>query len=290
MDLFALLIGINDYPSRPLTQCVNDVGKFEKYLLSQSQFFTKTQITKLLNKEATRDKVIEHISNILQNAKDDDVALIYYSGHGALQESGGHFPEEHDGLLECMVCYADGPITSDQLLSDKELRYLLYKLKSKPHLVTIFDACHSGDMVRGLPRDEDDDGMIKRITGVFEARNVDSFLFKSDHEVEKSPKGNILQFEIPFKNHVHIAACLSSESSWEDREGGVFTRYLLKLLEATQGNLNYLDIARWAKISLKNITKKNQTPVITVQGEGAISAHSSWLNLHPKGVSFPQGL
>lgn len=36
---------------------------------------------------------------------------------------------------------------------------------------------------------------------------------------------------------------MQDESSWEDGDGGVFTRYLLELLKATEGKLSYLDIA-----------------------------------------------
>ncbi len=290
MDLYALLIGINSYPSKPLTQCVSDVGKVETYLTSLKSSFGKIFIKKLLNDDATRKNIIEQIQTFFSAAKDDDVALIYYSGHGAQEETAGLFPDEQDGLLECMVCWSAEEFSTSQLLADKELRYLLTKIKTSPHLVTIFDACHSGDIVRAFRMDETDPGRIKRIAGVFEARDYNTFVFAGDQTVESKQPNGSRQVRIPFKNHVHLAACLSSESSWEDSKGGVFTRYLLDLLQNTKGNLSYVDITRWAKISLKNITEKNQTPTITVQGKGKMNAQSSWLNLYPSGASLPEGL
>lgn len=97
------------------------------------------------------------------------------------------------------------------------------------------------------------------------------------------------QLFIPAKNHIHIAACQSSESSWEDGDGGVFTRYLLELLKATEGKLSYLDITRWAKLSMQDVTSEKQTPTIYTVGEGKTLATDSWLNMHPKGFAMPQG-
>ncbi|MGI9542499.1 MAG: caspase family protein [Cyclobacteriaceae bacterium] len=289
MILYALLIGINDYPENPLHQCVADVEKMDDYLKSQEPKFDALEVKSLKNSEATREQVISQIQEHLGKANDADVAFLYYSGHGAQEQTAGLFSDEHDGLLECLVCYDEGEITTRQLLANKEIRYLLHKLPADPHLVTVFDACHSGDIVRSFHLGSNgDDGMVKRISGTFDPRSFEDFIFAEDESVT-SKTGDRLEVFIPFKNHLHIAACLSSESSWEDWQGGVFTRYLLKLLESTQGNLSYLDITRWAKISMKDVTRKKQSPTISVQGEGSISAQSSWLNLHPEGVSFPDG-
>lgn len=289
MNLYALLIGINDYPTRPLQQCVKDTGKIETYLNSIKSQFGNTYIKKILNKDATRKNIIDSINTFFTSATDEDVALIYYSGHGAQEESAGYFPDEQDGLLECMVCYSTGAITSAQFLADKELRYLLYKLNTNPHLITIFDACHSGDIVRAFHQEEDFESRPKRVAGAFEARPYASFVFAGDSEVEKIQPDGSRKIFIPFKNHIHLAACLSEQTSWEDGKGGVFTRYLTELLKTTNSELTYLDIARWAKISLKTVTDKNQTPLVTLQGEGKLNVNSPWLNLKPKRKSFWEG-
>ncbi len=287
MKIYALLVGINDYPFKPLSQCVNDVGKMNEYLESLEPEFGKPEIISLLNTEATKEKVVETIRSLFGKATKDDVALLYYSGHGAQEQTAGLFPEEHDGLLDCLVCYSSEPTSTDQFLANKEIRYVFHQLPNNPHLVTVIDSCHSGDIVRAFDSEGDDGGMIRRISGTFPAREYHNFLFAGDETI-KQKTGQGERIFIPFKNHIHIAACISSESSWEDSNGGVFTRYLINLLESTQGNLSYLDIARWAKISLRGVTKKKQTPTITVQGEGPLNANSPWLKLHPVGA-FPQG-
>lgn len=290
MKLYALLIGINDYPVRALAQCVKDAEKVENYLRNLSNSFSEVNIKKLLDENATKENIILAIREFISLATDTDVALIYYSGHGAQEETAGRFPEEHDGLMECLVCYDAESLDTAQLLADKEIRYLLSQLPYQPHLVTLFDCCHSGDIVRAFYEEgENDDYMIRRISGGFPAREYDDFLFAHDPDVETILADGSKKVNIHFKNHIHIAACQSGESSWEDSKGGVFTRYLLTLLERTQGNLTYHDIARWSKISLKQITEKQQTPQISVQGGGRMSADQSWLNMHPEGVDFPKG-
>lgn len=277
MQIYALLVGIDEYPVRPLAQCVNDAKKMKTYLESLPEgveVATKT----ILNKEATKAAIEVAIKDHLGKAGDDDVALFYYSGHGAQEISAGRFRDEHDGLLECLVsCPAEGQ-ESGYLLADKELRYLFSQLPNNPHLVTIFDSCHAGDSVRSVGAEATTSGQKKRLAGKFPARNYDEFIF-SNVVTEAQLKSSHLIDHFPFKNSVHIAACSARELSWEDENGGVFTRYLLQLLEATQGQINYLEIARWANISLKDITDKKQSPTISVQGEGELTAYSPWLKM-----------
>ena len=288
MNLKALLIGINAYPSNPLRQCVSDMVKMSNYLDSLNGQFSEVSIKTMQDNEATKDNIILAVQNHLSQAGDDDVALLYYSGHGAQEQCPGLFADVHDGLLECIVCYDEkDSLSSQQLLASKEIRYLLSGLPYNPHLVTIFDACHSGDIVRSLHAAETDTTkQIKRISGAFPARPYSEFIFAEDETVVTFVDDKKQVF-IPAKNHIHIAACLSSESSWENSKGGVFTGYLLNLLKATDGHLSYLDITRWAKISIQEVTREKQTPAIAVFGEGKWNATNSWLKLHPGTTSLP---
>ena len=142
-----------------------------------------------------------------------------------------------------------------------------------PHLVTIIDACHSGDIVRAFHADDTKGNKrIKRIAGTFPARPFKDFLFAADKTLVTNDQGP-KQLFIPAKNHIHIAACQSSESSWEDGDGGVFTRYLLELLKATEGKLSYLDITRWAKLSMQDVTSEKQTPTKMCIRDSVYPAH-----------------
>lgn len=279
MKLHALLIGINDYISAPLSQCVSDAEKMEKYLGEIAHHFEATDITVLRNTDATKEEIVRTLTGKLELATDDDVFLMYYSGHGAYEKTENLFADVHNGMMECLVPYftkAD-QATPGYLLADKEIRYLLSGAKHNPHIITIFDCCHSGDMVRDI-----NDLAIKRLADPFSPRKYDRFIFsntipESAFDGGQRPVADLL----PFKNHVHIAACLSSESAWENGAGGVFTGYLLQILRKTGGKLHYQAISRWAKLSLQDMTKAKQTPTISVQGEGPVHRYSPWLNLFP---------
>ncbi len=288
MNLHAILIGINEYELSPLQQCVNDVHKIEGYLNSLPKGHTTISIKKLTNKDASKINIVKAITSISDTATDDDVVLLYYSGHGAQEEASGRFSDAYTGLIECLVCYHEqNSEDEDYLLANKEIRYLFSKFKHHPHLVSVFDCCHSGDIVRAV-NDTNDDSRQRKMSKVFPARAYENFVFSKEID-EDSISSQRLASILSYKNSVNISACQSSESSWEDSNGGVFTRYLLQLLNAKDSKINYLDIAKWAKISLKDVTNKKQTPTISVQGEGKIDHYSSWLGLYPEQNLDDQG-
>lgn len=280
MKLYGLLIGIDEYTVSRLNQCVNDIAKVEGYLNTLEDRFEAVHLKKIIDKAATKETIVDQIRTFLAQASDDDVALLYYSGHGAQEATNGRFADEHSGRIDCLVAY-DGDRESGFLLADKELRYLFSKFKNDPYLITVFDCCHSGDMVRSFIEIETGEVKSRRLNDSFPARDYHQFVF-SDELRETDLKAQRLSALIPYKNGVHIAACLSTESSWEDGQGGVFTRYLMQLLKAKDSKISYQDIAKWAKISLRDITKVKQTPLISVQGTGKMDHFAAWLNLFPE--------
>ncbi len=286
MELHALLIGINDYPnSAALNGCLKDIAKIETYL--QSTLVKKhfggdknIHIKTLTDEQAQKEKVIAQINSIGKKAKDNDVVLIYYSGHGAQEKTEDLFSDEHDGLLECMVCHPSSK--NGYFLADKEIRYLLAQFKKSPHLLTIFDCCHAGDITKaGRFTKEETRKQIKRISNIFEQRPYEQFCFSEAITVQQLSSKRLADI-IPHKNHIHIAACLSSESSWENRNGGIFTQYLLDLLNASKSQLSYQEIERWASISMIEVTNERQTPVVSIQGQGKLNSNTPWLNFKVK--------
>ncbi len=280
MKLYGLLIGIDDYATNKLHQCVKDISKVEQYLETLNNFFQEVNLKTLTNEKATKEKIVVHIQDFLSQASDQDVALLYYSGHGAQEETLGRFVDEHSGLIDCLVGY-DGDKDTGYLLADKEFRYLFSRFKNNPHLITVFDCCHSGDIVRNFIETDKGEVKARRLNGSFPARKYDEFIFSAEISEDSLRKEQFSSL-IKYKNSIHIAACHSSESSWEDAQGGVFTRYLLQLLNAKNNKLSYQDITKWAKISLRDITSKKQTPLISVQGKGKMDHFTPWLNLCSK--------
>lgn len=287
-QLNALLIGINSYINYPLEGCINDVNNIEKYLIEKlsTRFENNIHITKLLNEEATKENVIKNILD-LKGASNDSTALIYFSGHGTQEETGGRFKDEYDGLLECLVCYEEKK--ANNLLADKEIRYLLNQFTNNPHLVTIFDCCHSGDMTKAPPGDKEE-STTRKIFGSNAPRDYFDFCFSEvidENELRNKPTFFALG---EIKNHIHIAACLSHELSTErtqtspfkqeqSEKQGILTKYLIDFLLVSNSNINYEEITKWAQISFKDVTSSKQTPNAKVFGKGNLSALSGWLGV-----------
>jgi len=203
------------------------------------------------------------LQTILKKLKKEDTFLFYFSGHGAQERAIGRFKEEQDDLLEGLVCCPKDDRFQEALLADKELRYLLRQCKTNPHMVTVFDCCHSGDMVRSTKQ-------MKRVAEPFSARPYKEFIFHQELSEAQLQKVSFSK-HFPFKNTIHISACQSNQFAWEDKRGGVFTNYLLTLLKQTKNRLNYQFLAQWAKLNLRNQTHEKQVPTISVQGTGSLS-------------------
>ncbi len=135
---FALVIGIDDYPS-PLPRlktAVNDAKSFAGLLTSKYGF----QVTTLLNQDATRDKILGAITHFRKSLAENDSFLIYYAGHGSYDrstEKGYWLPVDADP--DPLITSRD--ISADDLVT--EVRGLAAR-----HVIVISDSCFSGDLSR----------------------------------------------------------------------------------------------------------------------------------------------
>jgi hypothetical protein len=135
---FALVIGIDDYPS-PLPRlktAVNDAKSFAGLLSSKYGF----EVTTLLNRDATRDKILGAITHFRKSLAENDSFLIYYGGYGSYDratEKGYWLPVDADS--DPLITSRD--ISADDLIT--EVRGLAAR-----HVIIISDSCFSGDLTR----------------------------------------------------------------------------------------------------------------------------------------------
>ena len=123
----ALVVGINDYPNTPLESCVHDAIEVGAFLSMKEYGFT---VTTLLNQDASRRAVKEHLDQLLRcNA---DSFLFYFSGHGWATDVGVYLVTPDADEIEHGV--------------DLEwLKRAITKLTPTTSTVTvILDCCHSG--------------------------------------------------------------------------------------------------------------------------------------------------
>lgn len=78
----ALLVGINKYSSAPLNGCINDVvGMFQ--VLTTKFDFKADNIKVITDHEANRTNILNGLSWLTAEAKEDDTLVFDYSGHGS---------------------------------------------------------------------------------------------------------------------------------------------------------------------------------------------------------------
>ena len=90
MGKFALLIGVGDYQSlelQNLAAAIPDVRAIEKVLIDPAiADFARDDVIVLLNPEP--QKMREAIERLFTDRNKDDLVLLYFSGHGVVDDFG----------------------------------------------------------------------------------------------------------------------------------------------------------------------------------------------------------
>ncbi len=125
----ALVVGINNYPSYPLRGCINDASSIAKILETNgdgSPNFDVRLETDVQTKSNLKTMIVELFSG------KSDTVLLYFSGHGFLNEIGGYLvTPDHKKY--------------DEGISMDEILILANQSKVKDKII-ILDCCHSGAM------------------------------------------------------------------------------------------------------------------------------------------------
>lgn len=242
--IYALLVGIDNYAKSPLSGCTNDIAAVESYLRDRIPE-TRLQLVKLIDRDATRQNIIDGFTTHLCQAGREDVALFYYAGHGGQ----GKAPEEYwgmepDRLNETIVCW-DSRTEGVWDLADKELAYLIDKVGQRdPHVAIVMDCCHSGSGTRDI------DAVVRQLDEIDKRdRPLNSFIFAGETAAvaTRGYQENSAGWQMPSKNHILLAACRSDELAKEyngsdGQARGAFSYFLLKNLQKANGNLTYREL------------------------------------------------
>ena len=104
-------------------------------------------IRELWNAEATLDGIRNSIRAVGNGISEDDLVLIYFSGHGTRVNDRGQQDETDDNRDEALVPFDGADLTS--ALIDDEFGNLLARIPSRRVLVVV-DACNSGTTAKNL--------------------------------------------------------------------------------------------------------------------------------------------
>ena len=228
-NFFAFIIANENYPEAPVPYALNDGRIFKEYCL-KTLGLPEKQIR--IFEDATVGRIIAAIEQIkeIANAYDGEAEIIlYYAGHGV--------PDDKKNAAYLLPVDGSSSDITTTGYSLEKLYSELGKLKLKS--VTVFlDACFSGA--------KREDEMLASARGV--AIKVK----------DEAPKGNMVVF----------SAATGDETAhqYEEKGHGLFTYFLLKKLQETQGNVTYGELSDYVNKQVKRqsvvINNKRQTPTV----------------------------
>jgi pimeloyl-ACP methyl ester carboxylesterase len=283
-NLFATLIGINAYPEYPLKGCVNDVLEMDSFLrkLCQQQadaalnyipayFLASHDYEKetveghakthwgegVVVQQPTFQNLTTKAFDHLKQAKDGDICLFYYSGHGSTMNAPEAFKGHKSKLQnETIVCIDSRSDARD--LIDKEIAYLLWDLLQgkNVHCVVIMDCCFAGNNTRAI---EADSKISYRHTPDSKKQiPLEQYLGYDKGFYIFKPDGGV---KIKNSKYVHLAASMDNQTAQETAsKGGLFTSQLLEVLQKGGSARSYRDLMQTTRVSVRN-RNPNQTPV-----------------------------
>ncbi|MEL6796153.1 MAG: caspase family protein [Planctomycetota bacterium] len=293
-ERYAVLVGIDDYPSGDLGTCVADTRVMHRLLVGQLGYRPEN-IVVINDHWATSEHVRVAIECHLGQAGPGGTAFFYFSGHGT-RVPDNHLPAdlrrqveaelrdasragrpvdestlrriasqavgaEPDGLDEAIVVWGSNGYS---LIIDDEMRVLLSQLGAE-RVSAVFDSCHAGTATRA-PGEKflSHVKLMEELSEDFKpASPAASELGSSMHE----------ELLTEPDRHILIASCRADETSltgpfW-DRRGGVASVFTYFFADAVEAAAPYATLAQVVSVARDNIVdhlrgRHNQTP----QAEG----------------------
>ncbi|MCC6093456.1 MAG: caspase family protein [Eubacteriales bacterium] len=128
----ALIVGLNDYESCPLSFCVNDAVEI-KSLIETNGDGSPNFDAKLITDKCDQNTLLDNIEELFKS--DPEIALLYFSGHGA-DKDGGY-------LVTTDFCSTNYGVRMTDVMN------IANKSKAK-NKVIILDCCFAGNMGQSL--------------------------------------------------------------------------------------------------------------------------------------------
>jgi Caspase domain len=258
----ALLVGVNDYRGKltALSGCVDDIEGFETFLRGRVEQGS-LRVLKLLDQDATRQRIIDAFSSYLGEARPGDTVVFYFAGHGSWEVVEERFWFlEPSGKNQTLVC-ADSRRPGVPDLADKELSNLIDQVAAKgPHVVVLLDCCHSGGGTRD-PSALPEDVRVRQAPPVEQPRALDTYVPSVREAAQRAAGGQptpslrpdsaargaaMASITAAGARHVAISACeanqLSKEVPVDGRYRGVFSAGLQQALAVLGPDATYREL------------------------------------------------
>jgi len=198
-NAYALIIGV-DYKQKT-DSVIKDAKKIYDILSNKELCgYKEENISLLLDDDATMNRILTELDNIVEKTDENSSFLMYYSGHGGYEQGISY------------LCPHDKIISNSNYVSGQEIRERLSKMKSKK-IFMLFDCCHSGSFFDGK-----DDIISQTIS-----KNTKQQVLHKDSTLE-----GLAQEIDDERGMVILASSQAAELSWGDEDESVFTQCLLE--------------------------------------------------------------
>jgi hypothetical protein len=130
VKIWSVIVGIGRYGHMPtLKYPDDDAYHFYAFLKSpEGGALPDNQVKVLIDEDATRDNILRTMRQVFLKADENDVVMMYFSGHGL---DGSFIPVDYDGF--------------NNKLRHEDIKAIFNESKAK-HKVCIADACFSGSL------------------------------------------------------------------------------------------------------------------------------------------------
>jgi hypothetical protein len=249
----ALCVGINqfkNYPGAALQGCVPDANNMSA-LLQNLLGFTGSDITLLLDAQATKDNIIGQLRSMVDGAKAGKYSYLVFS----MSSHGTQVPdlnnEERDFADEAFCPYdlaqSGNQWDRNRIIVDDELRDLFIQLPANVLLEVYLDTCHSGTGLRAI------DLLLDRKPRYLPPPSLEAF-----REVEDlRPRGlDKSMLEKGLTHHILWAACRADQTASDAHIAGgwhgAFTYYFCKEMTACNNKLSRAKVLAKVRKDLAN--------------------------------------
>lgn len=263
-------VGINEYenPNNNLSGCVADIQDSANTLKMFGFPASKQKI--LINEQATTEGILKGLDWLVKDAKDGDVLIFHYSGHGSQVADLDN--EEQDKLDE-IICPYDISWNNKKYITDDQLyQYFTAKVPEGVRTDVLLDSCFSGSATRSsntlaLRRDE---GMKQRyLTPPVNHRQRLNSMVPAMTDKNRFGHKTITDNQ----NNVLWAGCQEYQVSLElvlnGQVRGAFTYYIMNVLREFRGDASRGEIYSLLRSRLAN-DGFEQIPALEIPNEEAL--------------------
>ncbi|MCF7875899.1 PKD domain-containing protein, partial [Candidatus Bipolaricaulota bacterium] len=261
----ALVAGVTEYEYHGLNNLnfpAEDARAFYNLLIEEGGF-NEENVTLLTNEEATTYRFDKELRRLATETESDDLAVIYYSGHG-VQGKDAKPKDEEDGYDEYYVTHGTDPTDSDTIYETAYRDDIFANSVSNipSDQVAIFlDSCYAG-------------GATKTVKG-YTLEGQKDFPTKNDVFSDFDDLEGMALFAASKEDQRSYEP--NTEELKEQLGHGVFTYYLLQGLRGeadtdNDGTITIDELRSYVAPNVEEFTEENFPTPQTPKVKGAISA------------------